>query len=99
VEFFVPRKRPLLNPDSNDVDPIEVSFTPISLIQNRSIDFLRGCIDAGAPKTICGKRAALALCDELGIRFDLLPSFNRFNLLLNFVHVWDEYTYLCRLQL
>jgi hypothetical protein len=99
VEFLVPRKRPLLYPDSNDVDPIEVRFTPISPTKNRNIDFLRGCIDAGAPKTMCGKRAAQALCDKLGIRFGLLPSFNRLNLLLNFVHLWDKYTYLCRIQL
>jgi hypothetical protein len=42
------------------------------------MDFLRGCVDTGAPRTVCGKRAAQALCDNLGIRFDLLPSFNRF---------------------
>jgi hypothetical protein len=80
-------KMPLHNLDSNDVDPIEVSFTPISPIQNRSMDFLRGCVDTGAPKTVCGKRAAQALCDKLGIRFDLLPSFNRFKL---FSVVWPS---------
>jgi hypothetical protein len=33
-------KMPLHNPDSNDVDPIAVNFTPMSLIQNQSMDLL-----------------------------------------------------------
>jgi transposase InsO family protein len=39
---------------------------------------LRGCVDTGAPKTVCGKETAHTLCKHLGISFQLLPSANKF---------------------
>ena len=54
--------------------PIEVGLTPIYYEQECLKESLRGCVDTGAPKTVCGITAAKKLCSRISVNFRLYLS-------------------------
>jgi len=60
-------------------DIIGVRFAPMSNRQIKaSLKGLRGCVDTGAPRTVCGKETAELFCKRINMPFKLLPSTTKF---------------------
>jgi hypothetical protein len=57
---------------------IEIGLTPLTKNATSTNFHLRGCVETGAPQTVCGQFAAQELCSRLGIDFRLSTSAKRF---------------------
>jgi Reverse transcriptase (RNA-dependent DNA polymerase) len=67
-------KHEIIGEISSNPTTIGVSFAPTSNRQRKELKGLRGCVDTGAPKSVCGRETAVKFCKRIHIPFDLSPS-------------------------